>query len=153
MRMAPFNLIIAAFILVWAGGCQNSPSGLATVKMPIGKNTFTLEVADTEATREHGLMERDSMPDDHGMIFVFGEETERAFWMKNTRFPLDILYVDASGKVVSIKQMKPYDLRTTYSDYPAKYAIELNLNAATDVHVHVGDKLSIPAASREPKEK
>jgi uncharacterized membrane protein (UPF0127 family) len=151
--MAPFNLIIAAFILVWVGGCQNSPSGLATVKMQIGKGSFTLEVADTEATREHGLMERDSMPANHGMIFVFGEERELDFWMKNTRFALDILYVDASGKVVSIKQMKPYDLSTTPSDYPAKYAIELNLGAAADAQVHVGDKLSIPAASREPKDK
>ncbi|HEX4797068.1 MAG TPA: DUF192 domain-containing protein [Humisphaera sp.] len=151
--MAPFNLLVTVVILAWAGGCQNSPSGLATVKMQIGKNTFTLEVADTEATREHGLMERDSMPQDHGMIFVFGEERELDFWMKNTRFPLDILYVDAGGKVVSIKQMKPYDLGTTPSDYPAKYAIELNLGAAADAHVHVGDKISIPAGSREPKEK
>jgi len=151
--MAPFNLIITAFILVWVGGCQNSPSGLATVKMQIGKDTFTLEVADTDATREHGLMERDSMPNGHGMIFVFAQERELDFWMKNTRFPLDILYVDAGGKVVSIKQMKAYDLSTTPSDYPAKYAIELNFGAAAEARVHVGDKLTIPAESREPKDK
>ena len=66
------------------------------------------------------------MPADHGMIFVFRDESPRAFWMKNTLIPLDILYLDATGRVVSVKQMKPHDLTRVPSDGPAMYAIELN---------------------------
>jgi uncharacterized membrane protein (UPF0127 family) len=141
-------LICLAGLLV---GCEHSPTGLATVKMQIGKRTFTLEVADTPGTQEHGLMERDSMPSDHGMIFVFPQEQDRYFWMKNTRFPLDILFVDAAGKIVSIHHMRAYDLSTTPSDFPAKYAIELNSGAAANAAVQAGDKLDIPQAAREPK--
>ena len=96
-------------------------------------------------------MERDSMPSDHGMIFVFPQEQDRYFWMKNTRFPLDILFVDAAGKIVSIHHMRAYDLSTTPSDFPAKYAIELNSGAAANAAVQAGDKLDIPQAAREPK--
>src|SRR2546421_8067051 len=103
--LIPFVLALAAC----AAGCDQSPSGLATVKMSIGKNTYTLEVADTVASQERGLMERDSMPANHGMIFVFPRERMREFWMKNTRFPLDIIFLDAAGHIVSVAQMKPYD--------------------------------------------
>src|ERR1043165_5369353 len=97
-------------VLVLAGGCDRSPqSGLRTVQMTIGNSRFTLEVADTMPTQQKGLMNRDSMPADHGMIFVFESDEPRAFWMHNTRIPLDILYVDSAGRIVSIRQMKPYD--------------------------------------------
>ena len=89
-------------------------------------------------------MRRDSMPADHGMIFVFSREAPLAFWMSNTRIPLDILFIDGQGKVVSSKSMKPFDLRTTPSDAPAKYAIELNAGAAESSGVSVGDQLNIP---------
>jgi uncharacterized protein len=128
----PTAAALAALLLLLVG-CESdsgAKSGLQTVKMDIGQKTFTLEVADTEATRSYGLMRRDSMPADHGMIFVFNREAPLGFWMKNTRIPLDILYVDATGKVVSVKQMKPHDTNTTPSDGPAQYAIELNEGAA-----------------------
>lgn len=145
------RFLLIASLAAFVAGCEHAASGLDTVRMQIGKQTFTLEIANTPATEEHGLMERDSMPADHGMIFVFPDEQERSFWMKNTRFPLDILFLDAAGKVVSIHQMRAYDLNTTPSDYPAKYAIELNAGAAEKASVNVGDKLSVPAPAREPK--
>jgi len=151
MRARNYKLLLFICVAGLLVGCEHSPAGLATVKMQIGKRTFTLEVADTSASQEHGLMERDSMPSDHGMIFVFPQEQERFFWMKNTRFPLDIIFVDASGKIVSIHQMRAYDLHTTPSDAPAKYAIELNAGAAGDAGVQAGDKLNIPPAAKEPR--
>ena len=128
-------MVLTALALLGAvGGCDSKSAangnGLATVRMPVGSETFTLEVADTDALRQKGLMRRDSMAKDRGMIFVFPDEAERSFWMKNTRIPLDIIYLDAKGRVVSIKQMKPYDLGGTPSDGAAKYAIELNLGRA-----------------------
>lgn len=132
-----------------------APSGikaLPTTQMQVGDQTFTFEIANTDSTRMRGLMKRDSMPADHGMIFVFPDEAERSFWMRDTRFPLDILFVDASGKVVSVRAMKPYDLSSTPSDGPAKYAIELNAGAAERAGVKAGDVLGIPAEAREPAE-
>jgi uncharacterized membrane protein (UPF0127 family) len=137
------------------GGCQSSPpqpsSGLPTVKMQIGSKMFTLEVADDEETRERGLMRRDSMPPDHGMIFVFDREQVLPFYMKNTRIPLDIIFVDKDGVVVAVKQMKPYDLSITSSDKPALWAIELNQGAAAAAGVKAGDLVTVPPAARNPK--
>lgn len=124
-----------------------APSGTAadTVQMPIGSKTFTLEIADSPEEHQHGLMARDSMPADHGMIFVFPEEEPREFWMKDTLIPLDIIYLDSLGRVVSVKSMAPRDLTPIPSGGPAMYAIELNKGAATDAGVHRGDALAIPA--------
>jgi uncharacterized membrane protein (UPF0127 family) len=150
-RMKVALLIAVAFALLVASsllqptGCRRKPAnGLPTVRMEMGGETFTLEVANTEAARQYGLMHRDSMPSDHGMLFVFAEERPQGFWMKNTRIPLDIVFLDASGKVVSIHQMKPYDLRSTRSDGPAQYAIEINEGRAAKAGVKPGDQLKIP---------
>jgi uncharacterized membrane protein (UPF0127 family) len=89
-------------------------------------------------------MRRDTLAKDHGMIFVFDSEEPRGFWMKNCRFPLDILFLDAGGKIVSIKQMKAYDLSSTPSDGPAQYAIELNEGAAEAAGVKAGMTLKLP---------
>ena len=135
--------LLTALLLL--AGCENKPtSGLPTVSMQLGNKSFTLEVADRTDSRTFGLMRRDSMPADHGMIFVFGEEEPRGFWMKNCRIPLDIVFIDHAGKVVSVKQMKAYDLNTTPSDGPAQYAIELNLGAASAAGVTPGMTLTLP---------
>jgi uncharacterized membrane protein (UPF0127 family) len=134
----------ALFGLLLLSGCDNKPqSNLPTVQMQLGNKSFTLEVADTTATRTYGLMRRDSMPSDHGMIFVFPDEEERGFWMKNTRIPLDIVFVNVSGHVVSVKQMKPYDLNSTPSDGPAMYAIELNQGAAQSAQITAGMQVKL----------
>jgi uncharacterized protein len=120
-----------------------------TVRMQIGTQPFTLEVAATDKARQMGLMHRQSMPADRGMIFVFPEERHLGFWMKNTLIPLDIIYLDKDGKVVSVRQMKPRDESSVPSGAPAKYAIELNEGAARRAGVKAGDVLVIPAGARE----
>jgi uncharacterized membrane protein (UPF0127 family) len=142
-----FVLALLVAACLFPAGCEESPAGISVVKMRIGKQTYNLEVARTETQQEKGLMKRDSMPDDHGMIFVFPDEEMRSFWMKNTRFPLDILFVGAGGKVVSIHQMRAYDESNTSSDLPAQYAIELNKGQAGASGVKVGDVLDIPAGA------
>jgi uncharacterized membrane protein (UPF0127 family) len=131
-------------------GCRTEQSSntLPTIQMKLGQKTFTLEVASTAASRERGLMRRDSMPADHGMIFVFDRDIPLSFYMKNTRIPLDIIFINGDGRVVSVKQMKAYDLTTTSSDAPAKWAVELNAGAAENAGVAVGDGVVIPERAR-----
>lgn len=103
------------------------PAGLPVVQFRIDTATVWLEVADEDGERERGLMFRESMPDTHGMIFVFPSAEERYFWMKNTYLPLDIAYINAGGTITDIHQMTPYDTSQTYdSSVPVPYAIELN---------------------------
>ena len=151
--------VIAAGAIVFLAfyklsGCFNHTpsSGLPTTKMQIGNKPFELEIADKEESRQTGLMRRDSMPSDHGMIFVFRQERDWSFYMKNTRIPLDIVFVDANGKIASIQRMKPYDLTSISPPVPVKYAIELNEGTAAKAGAKVGDKLTIPDAAKDAKE-
>lgn len=146
-----------SFVLLVAIGCQresssaaaepaSQPQSLPTVTIPIANRNFILEVADDIPKQNKGLMNRDSMPGDHGMIFVFSDETERNFWMKNTRIALDILYLDHKGKVVSVATMKPLDLTSVPSHGPAEYAIELNAGIAQAIGIKAGDQITVPPA-------
>jgi hypothetical protein len=152
MKLLERKVLSIALLIAIAAGCDSSPPqpALPATNMHLGNASFVIEIANTDPTREHGLMERDSMPANHGMIFVFPDEEQRAFWMKNTRFPLDIAFMDAAGKVVSIKQMRAYDLTTIPSEAPAKYAIELNLGAAEKAALKVGDQIDIPQEAKTP---
>jgi hypothetical protein len=126
-------------------------SRMAIAQMQIGKTQFALEVAATAEDQEIGLMSRDVLPAGRGIIFVFPEEKPRDFWMKNTRISLDIIFLDSAGVVVSIRQMAPFDLNLTSSNFPARYAVELNKGAAEASGVKVGDRLTIPPQATAKK--
>jgi uncharacterized membrane protein (UPF0127 family) len=144
--------IIVFFSFYKLSGCFNKAQRLPTVPMQIGEKQFNLEIANTQGKRQTGLMRRDSMPADHGMIFVFRNEDLHSFYMKNTRIPLDIIFVDAGGTIRSIQQMKPYALKSVGPPVPVKYAIELNEGAAAKAGAKVGDRLTIPKEAADTKE-
>ena len=149
-----YLLLLLLLILCLAPGCDRDTapaSNLATTRMTLGKKTYTLEIAAKEEDRGRGLMFRDSMADDHGMIFVFTEDQPQKFWMKNTRIPLDIVFVESGGKIVSIRRMEAYVKKGTPSDKPAKYAIELNGGQADAAGMKTGDTLQIPEAVKNAK--
>lgn len=145
MRIAYALLLCAAAL---AAGCEKSPMGLPIASVPIGSRTYKLEVAVSEAAQEKGLMQRDALAADRGMIFVFPGDAIREFWMKNTRIPLDIIFLNSGGKVVWVESMKPYDLHTTSSIYPAQYAIELNAGQAKACGIKPGDQITLPPEAR-----
>lgn len=110
---------------------------------------FQIEVATDDAARERGLMFRESMPDDHGMLFVFDRPAVQSFWMKNTHIPLDILYFDQDYKLVSMSQRTPpclsagNDCPAYPSAAPAQYVLELNAGIADKIGAKIGDTLKV----------
>ena len=143
---------VLCFLLCACEATTQPQSTLPTVQMKVGSKTYTLEVADNDESRTRGLMRRDSMPAEHGMIFVFKQPQKLAFWMKNTRIPLDIVYIDANAKVDSVKQMQPYVETGVWSEGPVRWAIELNQGQAAEAGAKAGDQLEIPAAAKNAKE-
>lgn len=101
-------------------------SRLPTADLTIDGHGLKAELAYTFANRQQGLMHRDTMPADHGMLFVYADEKIRGFWMKDTRLPLSIAFADSQGVIVRIADMQPFDEDRTTSLYPAKYALEMN---------------------------
>ncbi len=102
-------------------------SKLPTTTLEVGGHALQAEIAHTHAARQQGLMFRDSMPADHGMLFVYRNEEVRNFWMKDTRIPLSIAFANRRGEIVRIADMQPFDQSRTSSLAPAKYALEMNL--------------------------
>lgn len=123
-----------------AGAVQAAPDlrpGEALVIF--GADTVVAEVARTPAERERGLMDREEVPDGTGMLFVFEEEAPRAFWMKDTYVALDIAYINADLRIVSIHQMEPLDTNTYPSGAPAMFALEVRRGWFAEQGIEVGD--------------
>lgn len=111
------------------------------VAMRVGGHEIQVEVADDPAERERGLMYRESLPDDEGMLFVYPTQDTRSFWMRNTLIPLDIAFIDPDGLIVDIQQMQPQTDELTTSKYPFMYALEMNLGWFDANGVEVGHRL------------
>ena len=116
-------------------------------EMRLGGQIFRLEIARTRDERARGLMNRESLPGDAAMLFVFESESPLAFWMKNTLIPLDILYLNSAGIVVDIQTMLPEpgvadsELRRYPSAVPVRYAIEMNGGLSDMYDFDVGDQV------------
>ena len=123
--------------------CTACASGGPSVEL--GGKSFAVEIAETQQKQALGLMFRDSMPADKGMLFIFPIESPRSFWMKNTRIPLDIMYFNADLILVSISADTPPCRVIRCPSYPsiapAKYVLELNAGTASGLGVGVGDRL------------
>ncbi|WP_198652014.1 DUF192 domain-containing protein [Chitinophaga deserti] len=104
--------------------------------------TIDIELAQTDEERALGLMNRKSMEDTQGMLFIFESAQEQSFWMKNTYISLDIMYVDANKEIVSIrKYTTPLSEDGVPSLKPAQYVVETIAGFSDKFHVQVGDKI------------
>jgi len=105
-----------------------------------------VEVADTPEERQRGLMFRESLPPDQGMLFDFGGETQAGFWMKDTKVPLSIAFISAAGVVLDIQDMAPL---TTNLHYPPQgtyaFAVEANQGWFASHGVAAGSRAELPA--------
>ncbi|WP_435137645.1 DUF192 domain-containing protein [Formosa sp. A9] len=105
--------------------------------------TLDIEIADTDYDRETGLMYRTSMLDSQGMLFVFPDETRRSFYMKNTQFALDLIYIKADRTIDSFqKYAKPMDEASLLSEGGAMYVLEVNAGLSDAWNLKAGDSIS-----------
>lgn len=123
------------------------PAHAAGPSVKLHGHRFSIEIAADDASRDHGLMDRTSMPADHGMLFVFDEPGMLTFWMKNTLIPLDMLFFDEDYRLINMHQRVPpcrQDPCPVYgSTKPAQYVLELNGGEASKIGVKPGDKLTV----------
>jgi hypothetical protein len=110
------------------------------------EHRFEAEVASTDKQRSKGLMFRKEMPEQRGMLFLFEGEGDRYFWMKNTPLPLDIIFIDASGAIVSIADnTTPFSEDVIPSLGPAKFVFEINAGLAEKLEISAGDAVISPS--------
>lgn len=125
--------------LVWApAGVSQEP-----LKIPlyIKQTEIRVEVAKTPEQRAVGLMNRDHLGKNEGMLFIFETEDFHSFWMKDTRIPLSIAFIDKDGKIVRIADMKPFTLDSHPPPKPILYALEMNKGWFLAHGINVGDTM------------
>lgn len=136
-----------ALILSLFAACSLSACASASAPwVELAGERYQVEIADDDAERARGLMFRDALADGHGMLFIHDEEAPQAFWMKNTRIPLDILYFDGARKLVAQQRGVPPcslgDACPSYpSEAPARYVLELNAGEAERLKLADGEEL------------
>ncbi|MAU97813.1 MAG: hypothetical protein CMP81_18350 [Fulvimarina sp.] len=147
--LAGLGVAIAAVLAAGYFALAAGDLSRAVLHTKNGKHSVMVELALTPKDREVGLMNRSEMPADQGMLFRFDETRNVAMWMKNTLIPLDMLFIDDAGKVVTIKtNAQPLSLDVIPSGQPVRYVLELNGGAAARYGVAIGDRLEseiIPA--------
>jgi hypothetical protein len=149
-----FWLLFVVLLQLAGCGCANGPTEKVTIK----GQTFTLEVASTLETIKKGLGERESIPDNGGMLFVFPDAQQRRFWMVDCLVDIDIMYLDALGRITAIHTMLAEPLQTdseTRAEYEqrlkrypsrlgAQFAIELQAGKIRELQLKAGNKIDIP---------
>lgn len=116
--------IILALATTYAYAQQTGKFPVTTLNA--GMHVIKAEVAASDAEREQGLMFREKMGQNEGMLFVFPAPASVCMWMKNTLLPLSVAFMDEHGKIVNIEDMKPQTLDSHCSNKPVRYALEMN---------------------------
>lgn len=134
------------FGLAFAGGTVAAEKhGAIQVVTKTGAHKISVEWAVTPSEREHGLMGREKMAADHGMLFDFGREQPLYFWMKNTPLSLDLIFIKADGRTSRIERAaKPFSEDLIPGGAPARYVLEMVAGSADRLALAPGDRIVIP---------
>jgi uncharacterized membrane protein (UPF0127 family) len=135
--------LLAIFVAVTLARAENlTPLTIASAS---GTHRFMVELADTPERRAVGLMHRQSMPADHGMLFDFKADASVAMWMRNTRIPLDMLFIARDGRIVNIAERAvPFSETTIPSKGPVRAVLELNGGTSARLGIKPGDRVTHP---------
>ena len=138
-RARRFLLLGCGFLLAAQAACNHGPA--VVFEGPEGiKATFRVEVADTAEERRWGLMYRRELGTDEGLLFVFPDERDQSFWMKNTPLSLDIIFMDRHRRVVGIiHDTVPFSTRSVGVGVPSRYVLEVRAGLARRNGIAEGD--------------
>ncbi len=145
------RLTRCAMATVFIIGSSLGASAQTFTPITAGIHVIQAETARTQAQRQVGLMNRDSMPINHGMLFVFEEPGLHCFWMRNTRIPLTIAFVDDDGTIAHLKDMAPMDETSHCPPHPVRYTLEMNQGWFARRGLRAGDRLQ-SAVFKTPSE-
>ncbi|MFW6192335.1 MAG: DUF192 domain-containing protein [Gemmatimonadota bacterium] len=151
--MRPVRAIVGLGAVLAAAGCGDGTAGPEPCDpgpvevVCVGPHAVIVEIAATASERSRGLAFRDSLPDGHGMLFVFDEAGDHLFWMDDTTIPLSIAFMDADAIVLNIEEMEPLTLETHGPAGPALYALEVNQGWFAERGVAVGDTVRLGASA------
>lgn len=141
-HLLAFVLLLVA-LPAWA--LETFDTSELTVMTAGGPQKFIIELALSDAQMEQGLMFRQNLPLDHGMLFDFKTPTKVTMWMKNTIVPLDMLFLDEHGKVIDIHEnAKPYSTAIIAANAPSRYVIELHGGTVARLGIKPGDQVTSP---------
>lgn len=145
------SLILSVLVFLFLAGEKAFPEEGEKFFMHLNVKgrKIRVEVARTEEEKARGLMFREALGKDDGMLFVYDREEALAFWMKNTPIPLSIAFIDKKGKIVDIQDMEPFSLQTHVSALPARYALEMNQGWFRRNGIGFGDVVEIPPLVRK----
>jgi uncharacterized membrane protein (UPF0127 family) len=116
-------------------------AALPMVRLTVGTGTLDVEVASNKAQRSLGLMNRTAMPESRGMLFVYPAPAYFCMWMKNTKIPLSVAFIDAQGRVINIEDMAPQTETNHCTQRNATYALEANQGWFTSHGVSAGSQI------------
>ncbi|WP_189988855.1 DUF192 domain-containing protein [Thalassobaculum fulvum] len=137
-------LYVVLSLLAWTAAAAAQERVPLTVETAAGvRHEFQVEIAATEAERNRGLMYRQELAPDHGMLFVFARPTRVTMWMKNTPLPLDMLFIGNDGRIVDLHERAvPYSLDTIAAGRRARYVLEVNGGTVERLGLAVGDRVT-----------
>lgn len=118
-------------------------SGMPVTTLTAGMHLIKAEIASTDAQRAQGLMARESLPANAGMVFVFDAPATQCMWMKNTPLPLSVAFIGADGSIVNIEDMRPLalDSHCSRKGVPVLYALEMRQGWFREKHIKPGMKI------------
>lgn len=140
--LAAFMASTALGLISLPAAALDGPQKLPVVQLGIGLYNIKAEVARTQQEHAIGLMYRQSMPINHGMLFVFEQPQRQCFWMKNTLIPLSIAFLRDDGTVVNVAEMKAGSLDSHCSAEPVRLALEMNQGWFSRRGIKPGDRLA-----------
>ena len=117
---------LRALFLVALLAAQGAAAQLPVVQLNAGIHVIQAELANTFETRARGLMYRESLGPNQGMLFIFPDEEQHCMWMKNTLIPLSVAFIDDKGVIINIAEMQPQTEQSHCASRPALYALEMS---------------------------
>jgi uncharacterized protein len=119
-----------------------SDEGKLVLHTSTGDYSFNVDVADTNESRQKGLMFVQDLADDAGMLFDFQQEREVSFWMRNTFIPLDMIFVGADGVIKTIHvNARPHDVTSIPSEVPVRFVLEIPGGRSVEIGLEPGDTM------------